>query len=285
MSEEQNKKSEDRIQNEELKKEESEQHFPEDIHAPKQPSTENMEIHAHELHKAPGHGWKHYLFEFFMLFLAVFAGFLAENWREHSVERSREKQYIRLLLDDLKSDTSFYQSQKQKLLKKQPDFDSLFRLLTQLKPASNQKILEKFLPLGYTYNFEITSTTYNQMKSSGSLRYIENEDLLRNLQSYYEIFIPKAESLNNDNNEFMRQYILPYYMNHVRSQDWDFKTDSLISSSPVIMNRDQQSDQQLANSVWNYGHLLEAFVRIRLIPCEKKAEELSELIKKEYRIR
>jgi hypothetical protein len=29
MSEEQNKRSEDRIQNEELKKEESEQHFPE----------------------------------------------------------------------------------------------------------------------------------------------------------------------------------------------------------------------------------------------------------------
>ncbi|HEY4874217.1 MAG TPA: hypothetical protein VIH86_01465 [Puia sp.] len=30
-----------------------------------------MEVHSQELHKAPGHGWKHYLFEFFMLFLAV----------------------------------------------------------------------------------------------------------------------------------------------------------------------------------------------------------------------
>ena len=27
---------------------------------PKQES-ENMEVHAHELHKAPGHGWKHYI--------------------------------------------------------------------------------------------------------------------------------------------------------------------------------------------------------------------------------
>jgi len=38
-----------------------------------------METHAHHLHKAPGKKWTHYLFEFFMLFLAVFCGFLAEN--------------------------------------------------------------------------------------------------------------------------------------------------------------------------------------------------------------
>ncbi|HMG69294.1 MAG TPA: hypothetical protein VK588_16465 [Chitinophagaceae bacterium] len=57
--------------------------------------TENMEVHAHELHKVPGHGWKHYFFEFFMLFLAVFCGFLAENWREHIVDQEREKQYVK----------------------------------------------------------------------------------------------------------------------------------------------------------------------------------------------
>ena len=27
-------------------------------------ATETMEVHAHDLHKAPGHGWKHYAFEF-----------------------------------------------------------------------------------------------------------------------------------------------------------------------------------------------------------------------------
>ena len=56
--------------------------------------TENMEVHAHDLHKAHGHGWKHYLFEFLMLFLAVFCGFLAENFREHKVEEERGIQYI-----------------------------------------------------------------------------------------------------------------------------------------------------------------------------------------------
>jgi len=34
-----------------------------------------------------------------MLFLAVFAGFLAENQREHIVERQREKQYMQSLVE------------------------------------------------------------------------------------------------------------------------------------------------------------------------------------------
>jgi hypothetical protein len=29
---------------------------------------QNMETHAQHLHKAPGQGWKHYFFEFLMLF-------------------------------------------------------------------------------------------------------------------------------------------------------------------------------------------------------------------------
>jgi hypothetical protein len=46
-----------------------------------------METHAHHLHKASGEKIWHYFFEFLMLFLAVFSGFLTENFREHQVEK------------------------------------------------------------------------------------------------------------------------------------------------------------------------------------------------------
>src|SRR5678816_3815911 len=85
---------EDRSQNIELQKEDH-THFPEDLHAPK---PEKMDTHAHHLHKAPGKKWTHYLFEFFMLFHAVFCGFLAENIREHKIERDKEKEYILSLI-------------------------------------------------------------------------------------------------------------------------------------------------------------------------------------------
>jgi hypothetical protein len=67
---------------------------------------ENMETHAQELHKGPGHGLKHYLFEFLMLFLAVFTGFLAENYREALVNKEKELHYVQNIVADLKADTS-----------------------------------------------------------------------------------------------------------------------------------------------------------------------------------
>ena len=50
-----------------------------------------MEVHAHS--HTPGKKWTHYFWEFLMLFLAVFCGFLAENQREHYVEHKRAKDY------------------------------------------------------------------------------------------------------------------------------------------------------------------------------------------------
>src|SRR2546423_245417 len=74
-----------------------------------EPQTTSMETHAHHLHKAPAKGWKHFLFEFLMLFLAVFAGFLAENQREELVEHNREKKLMRTLISDLKNDSANFE--------------------------------------------------------------------------------------------------------------------------------------------------------------------------------
>jgi len=45
-----------------------------------------------------------------MLFLAVFLGFIAENMREHIVEKDRAKQYAKSLISDLKNDTAMVNS-------------------------------------------------------------------------------------------------------------------------------------------------------------------------------
>jgi hypothetical protein len=56
-----------------------------------------MEVHHHAHDPAAPHhkkNWKSYFWEFLMLFLAVFCGFLAEYQLEHIIENSREKQFI-----------------------------------------------------------------------------------------------------------------------------------------------------------------------------------------------
>ena len=57
-----------------------------------------MEIHHHS--RTRRQKLTHYFWEFFMLFLAVVAGYLVENQREHYVEHQREKQFMASLYQD-----------------------------------------------------------------------------------------------------------------------------------------------------------------------------------------
>lgn len=72
-----------------------------------QPLNPAMEVHHHAHDPAAPHhkkNWKSYFWEFLMLFLAVFCGFLAEYQLEHVIENSREKQFIQSFIEDLKID-------------------------------------------------------------------------------------------------------------------------------------------------------------------------------------
>ncbi len=61
-----------------------------------------MEVHHHS--HTSRKKWTHYFWEFLMLFLAVFCGFLAEYQLEHKIEKDREKQFIRSMVADLGDD-------------------------------------------------------------------------------------------------------------------------------------------------------------------------------------
>ena len=66
--------------------------------------TTNMEVHHHpEVEKK---GFKEYLLEGLMIFLAVFMGFVAENIRENISEHKRAAEFARSYFEDIKKDTA-----------------------------------------------------------------------------------------------------------------------------------------------------------------------------------
>src|SRR3954468_11291997 len=131
-----------------------------------------METHAHHLHKAPGKKWTHYLFEFLMLFLAVFTGFLAENFREHIVERTRAHQFLQSMLLDVKTNIINLDS----LIKEDHEIidnhDSLAHWLLEVSATIDRAAFSKQMGSVWIRNFLVRKETYEQMKSSGSLRYV-----------------------------------------------------------------------------------------------------------------
>ncbi|MEO9210555.1 MAG: hypothetical protein ABI208_05620 [Ginsengibacter sp.] len=152
------------------------------------PQTEKMEIPEfphHVLHKKK---WGEYLLEFFMLFFAVFLGFIAENIRESQVEKVKEKEYMVSLLSDLQQDTleSKYTINANSLYI--AGEDSTLNLLSG--NIHNQDTAELALVYFYKYciyntTVIITDGTISQLKNSGGLRLLKNKEVTNDINKYY----------------------------------------------------------------------------------------------------
>ena len=104
--------------------------------------TGNMEVHHHS-HGHEKKNWKSYFWEFLMLFLAVFCGFLAEYQLEHVIEQQRAKVFAVSMLDDLIADTTQLIEYKKRVSYDGHNVDTLFKLLAQADP--------KDIPTGKLY--------------------------------------------------------------------------------------------------------------------------------------
>ena len=152
-----------------------------------------MEVH-HHAHLAPGEThterkkWTHYLWEFLMLFLAVFCGFLAENQREHYIEHQREKQYMRSLLEDLQTDTVTMNRVRNRALTQIAFLDSLIELGDHL-PVKGADINKLYFFQGKTtrfLNIHFEDGTSSQLKNAGGMRLIRKEEVAKTIREYWD---------------------------------------------------------------------------------------------------
>ncbi len=152
----------------------------------------SMEVHHHAHNPAPDSHrglrkkWTHYFWEFLMLFLAIFCGFLAENQREHMVEHSREKQYMRSMLIDLSADSARYTrgiGRKEQRIKA---IDSVF-LFFNAHPSATSisgRVIKYFRRATFDQNFTRNTITINQLKNAGGMRLIRDKPVIDSITSY-----------------------------------------------------------------------------------------------------
>lgn len=146
--------------------------------------SENMEVHHHAHHEGKKN-WKSYIWEFVMLFLAVFCGFLAEYKLEHVIEDQREVKNIRSLIQDLKSDTSDLQSYVDLRMEKRVMLDSLVTLLSSnsyRQAGSQTYFFARHIFNGHS--FQSTDGSIQQLKNGGNLRLIKKENIVNSILAY-----------------------------------------------------------------------------------------------------
>ena len=143
-----------------------------------------MEVHTHT--HTPRKKWTHYFWEFLMLFLAVFCGFMAENMREHMIEHKRTKLYAKQFYEELVLDTT---KLSQGIWISSIEYERCDSILAIIKKGltneANWKELYYQAASFDVYNvITFHDASFEQIKNSGSLRYFTNDSIVFSIQEY-----------------------------------------------------------------------------------------------------
>src|SRR5579863_6365061 len=139
-----------------------------------------MEVHHHpDLHHKRKK-MKEYFLEFLMIFLAVTMGFFAESFREHLVNKEKEKHYAESLYDDLKKDTvSLTSTISQQKMLMQKIQNAVNINMSNLKDTAYQHLFYSNFIYAYEWVpiFLRNDATITQLKSAGGFNVISNHSL------------------------------------------------------------------------------------------------------------
>jgi len=250
-----------------------------------------MEVHHHS-HTHGKKNWKSYFWEFLMLFLAVSLGFYAENLREHIKHEKEIKTNMRSLLSDLQSDIFSFDSLIDRNTFAAAMCDSvidLFHSDISNTPAIYYAARTATANVGYYYS---NSKSFDQMKSSGLLRYIKSRDLLDSIGNYYgsfqwlanlaELMRLKLDAVHKGNLGLFDSYTFYQMM----------KIDYPALNRPrVIINKPEghpvllSTDFKTINSASLNYHYYSATTKFYNRTADfqrQRAKQLLELIRKEY---
>ena len=240
-----------------------------------------MEVHKHPHHVTHKKKISEYILEFLMLFLAVFLGFIAENIRENSVERNREKEFMKSMAEDLKTDTAninnFYLHANTVITQ----IDSLIHLVRE--PDNN-----KYGQTMYYYarvittglgRFILTDRTYEEMKSSGSLRLVNDNALSDSISRYYAAqtsFKEQAELQLQKMNAYS-DYVVKVFDGAVFQQMLQRFPYKVIppSSNPQLLTNDRATINEFVGVL----HYFSAVIIINSSRARQKEASAAQLIK------
>jgi hypothetical protein len=231
-----------------------------------------------------------------MLFLAVSLGFYAENLREGLIHKEQVKTNMRSLLSDLRSDVNHFDSIIERSQYVSSMADSLIALLHN--DLSNTKEIY-FTARSVTANvgyFYSNSKSFEQMKSSGLLRFISPQELLDSIGNYYVSFTwlanqtdlarLKLDAIHKGNHALFDSYVFQEMMK--KSPLLSINTGHLVINKPeghpALLSTDKMSINNVSLNYHYYSVTIKFYTNSAIVQ-RQRATQLIELIKKEYHLK
>ena len=246
-----------------------------------------MEVHHHS--HTSRKKWTHYFWEFIMLFLAVFAGFLAEYKLEHVIEHDREKQYIASLLVDLKENNSQIEKELIGQQSRIIMMDSMIAMLTDPSTIKGKEgLLYYFARISPRMQpLPINTRTFEQLKNSGNFRLIRGIETSNQIMAYYEN-VPLLRMIEELYQKEFEQYKLlasrifdPAVFTSMEMQDGTvLRTDK----NPPLQSYDISTIKQLTVFAVYMNGSARGILR-QANKIEAKGNEMIDYLQKEYHLK
>lgn len=232
--------------------------------------------------------WKSYFKDFFMLFLAVFCGFLAENYRESLSAQKIEKEYILSLIEDLKTDTTNLSGYIDFRREKSVLMDSLAEMML----SDNRNFLgnQIYFLARQVFNeqaFFYSDGTIQQLKNAGNLRLLRKRKVVNALLTYEKKVKVLGEWDENDNRtkSTFREMGGKVFHSSELNKTMDSAMKFIVpTSNPQLIT----DDFGVINEVAFQIHYLSKMTKgnsLRAEALRTDAEDLLELIQLEYQLK
>ena len=223
-----------------------------------------------------------------MLFLAVFCGFLAENLREHYVEKRHEKQFMISLVKDLELDTTQLNRIQRFRQDRLADIDSLtvFFAATDPKmvPLNKYNLIRALL--GSMYFFQ-NSGTLDQLKNSGGLRLINNRSIVDSIEAYDQQ-IKRMVVRDHFESELGSENIHLVGKLFKNSTVLKIRADTMLFGRNITANQDIPINGQYLDEYLNHLMTFQDLIKVNLgvqTIIKNRAINLVASIKKEYQLK
>ena len=257
-----------------------------------------MEVHhhAHTSRKK----WTHYFWEFLMLFLAVFAGFLAENQREHYIENQRAKALAKNLYKEIYADSIAVQ---QKIDIRHKKEEACVYFIKYVKDSSLTDLSSEFYP-AYTWAFlqsaqllfEPNDGILNQLRNSGELRYFKSSEL-QSAIGMLSVQIANVRSRKEKEYSYIEMNLRPFSIRHYDFNWYEEFTQqgkftllevlnqkTRILAAGRIINPDKFSRQEAENIASYYLLMLRGTRQTQYLPYTAINHQLLQILRKEYHL-
>lgn len=256
--------------------------------------SENMEVHHHAHHEHGKRNWKNYFWEFLMLFLAVSLGAYVENIRESNLHKKEVKTHINSLITDLQTDITLFDSVADRNTYSAEMADSLIELLhSDITNTKDIYFTARSVTANNGYGYS-NSKSFDQMKSSGLLRYIKPKVLLDSIGTYYasfqwldnqtELMRLKLNEIHKSNTGLFDSYVFQQMMKvRLTSFGGGRTIISKLSVKTSLLSKEIKDINTVSLS-YHYYSTTTKFYKRSLIDLKNMAIRLIELIKKEYHL-